>query len=130
MKEILILIAVISSIFFIPFIFSLIVAWYIPCMPDEERKPKNIKDLFTIVGYNGYCSTNFCDYQPIFEVLRIPIIGFVGTVLLILVVIIYCIHELILKIPGVAKINGIIKEKVSAIYNKIINYDLSDLRKE
>ena len=124
MKEILTLTAIIASIFFIPFIFSLIVAWYMPCMPTEERKPKNIKDLFTIISYNGFCSTNFCDYQPIFEVLKIPIIGVVCTVFFTLITIIYCIHKLILKIPGVAKINGVIKEKVSTIYNKIINYDL------
>ena len=125
MKEILILIAAIASIFLIPFIFSLILAWYMPCMPTEERKPKNIKDLFTIVWYNGYCSTNFCDYQHVFEILKIPIIGFVCTVFLTLLVIIDFIHnKLILKIPGVAKINGIIKEKVLTIYNKIINYDL------
>lgn len=111
------------SLVVLPFIVSFFVAMFcVKEMPTENRRPSSIKDCVKCVLFDGYTDTQYEEYYHFFVYARIPIIGFITTVILGIVMgIVYLlcfIWKLLLYIPGVKQITGF----VSTYYSKIINY--------
>lgn len=111
------------ALFVLPFIVSFFVAMFcVKEMPTENRRPASIKDCIKCVFFDGYTDTQYEEYYHFFVYARIPIIGFITTVILGIVMgIVYLlcyIWKLLLYIPGVKQITDF----VSTYYSKIINY--------
>lgn len=111
------------ALFVLPFIVSFFVAMFcVKEMPTENRRPSSIKDCVKCVFFDGYTDTQYEEYYHFFVYARIPIIGFITTVILgIVMSIVYLlcyIWKLLLYIPGVKQITSF----VSTYYSKIINY--------
>ena len=112
------------SLFVLPFIISFFVAMFcVKEMPTENRRPSSIKDCFKCMFFDGYTDTQYEEWYHFFVYARCPIIGFITTVILGIVmgiVYVLCfIGKLLLYIPGVRKLTTFI----STSYSKIINYN-------
>lgn len=123
MSEILTVLIVFSVICISPFIIAFFVAMFcVKEMPKEERRPASIKDCFECVFFDGYTDTQYNEYYNFFVLARCPILGFVTTVVLLLVGCIWYLvcglTKLTTYIPGVKQVYNYIADT----YNKIINY--------
>ena len=92
-------------------------------MPTENRRPSSIKDCVKCMFFDGYTNTEYREWYYFFVYSRIPIVGFVTTVFLGILIgigfITSYICELFLYIPGAKKL----VDFVSTCYSKIINYN-------
>lgn len=123
MSELISVFLFMAALFVLPFIVSFFVAMFcVKEMPTENRRPSSIKDCVKCVFFDGYTDTQYEEYYHFFVYARIPIIGFITTVILgIVMSIVYLlcyIWKLLLYIPGVKQITSF----VSTYYSKIINY--------
>ena len=112
----------IIGFFVFPFIISFIIAaFYCKEMPREERRPASIRDFYECMFFDGYTDTEYSEYMYMFAVLRVPLIGPVIVIFVVLCLFI-CLFSFIWKliklVPGV----NIIKKQVINMFNKIINY--------
>ena len=127
MSEITIIFLCLVIVFVLPFIISFFVAMFcVPEMPTENRRPSSIKDCVKCMFFDGYTDTKYGEWYTFFVYSRIPIVGFVPTVflgILMCIVFIICftskLLKLLLYIPGVNKI----KSFVTTSFSKIINYN-------
>ena len=124
MSEITIIFLCLVILFVLPFIISFFVAMFCVLeMPTENRRPSSIKDCVKCMFFDGYTNTEYREWYNFFVYSRIPIVGFVTTVFLGILIgigfIIFYICELFLYIPGVKKL----VDFVSTCYSKIINYN-------
>lgn len=112
----------IIGFFVFPFIISFIIAaFYCKEMPREERRPASIRDFYECMFFDGHTDTEYSEYMYTFAVLRVPLIGPVIVIFVVLCLFI-CLFSFIWKliklVPGV----NIIKKQVINMFNKIINY--------
>ena len=124
MSEIIIIFLCLVILFVLPFIISFFVAMFcVPEMPTENRRPSSIKDCVKCMFFDGYTNTEYREWYNFFVYSRIPIVGFVTTVFLGILIgigfLISYICELFLYIPTVKKL----VDFVSTCYSKIINYN-------
>ena len=124
MSEITIIFLCLVILFVLPFIISFFVAMFcVPEMPTENRRPSSIKDCVKCMFFDGYTNTEYREWYNFFVYSRIPIVGFVTTVFLGILMgiafIISFICELFLYIQAVKKL----VDFVSTCYSKIINYN-------
>ena len=124
MSEITIIFLCFVILFVLPFIISFFVAMFcVPEMPTENRRPSSINDCVKCMFFDGYTDTKYGEWYSFFVFSRIPIVGFITTVFLgILIGIAFLISyicELFLYIPGAKKL----VDFVSTCYSKIINYN-------
>ena len=123
MSEILIVLIVLSTICISPFIVSFFVAMFcVKEMPTENRRPSSINDCVKCMFFDGYTDTQYTEWYHFFVYARCPIIGFITTVCLGLVVCIWYLlcglFKLTTYIPGAKQLYNYIGNT----YNKIINY--------
>ena len=124
MSEITIIFLCLVILFVLPYIISFFVAMFcISEMPTENRRLSSIKDCVKCMFFDGYTNTEYREWYNFFVYSRIPIVGFVTTVFLGILMgigfLISYICELFLYIPGVKKL----VDFVSTCYSKIINYN-------
>ena len=124
MSEITIIFLCLVILFVLPYIISFFVAMFcVSEMPTENRRPSSIKDCVKCMFFDGYTDTKYEEWYNFFGFSRIPIVGFVTTVFLGILMgiafIIFYICKLFLYIPGVKKL----VDFVSTYYSKIINYN-------
>lgn len=124
MSEFIIIFLFFVILFILPFIISFFVAMFcVPEMPTENRRPSSIKDCVKCMFFDGYTDTKYGEWYNFFVYSRIPIVGFVPTVFLGILMgiafIICFIGKLLLYIPGINKI----KSFVIISFTKIINYN-------
>ena len=124
MSEIIIIFLCLVILFVLPSIISFFVAMFcVSEMPAENRRPSSIKDCVKCMFFDGHTNTEYREWYNFFVYSRIPIVGFVTTVFLgILIGIAFLISyicELFLYIPGAKKL----VDFVSTCYSKIINYN-------
>ena len=124
MSEITIIFLCLVILFVLPFIISFFVAMFCVLeMPTENRRPSSINDCVKCMFFDGYTNTEYREWYNFFVYSRIPIVGFVTTVFLGILIgigfIIFYICELFLYIPAVKKL----VDFVSTCYSKIINYN-------
>ena len=124
MSEITIIFLCLVILFVLPYIISFFVAMFcISEMPTENRRLSSIKDCVKCMFFDGYTNTEYREWYNFFVYSRIPIVGFVTTVFLGILMgigfLISYICELFLYIPAVKKL----VDFVSTCYSKIINYN-------
>lgn len=124
MSEILSIFLFFVILFVLPYIISFFIAMFcVDEMPTENKRPSSIKDCVKCMFFDGYTDTKYEEWYKFFVFSRIPIVGFVPTVFLGILMgiafVIYFICKLFLYIPGAKKIVGF----VSTCYSKIINYN-------
>lgn len=124
MSEIIIIFLFFVILFVSPYIISFFMAMFcVQEMPTENRRPSSINDCVKCMFFDGYTNTEYREWYSFFAFSGVPIVGFVTTVFLEILMgiafIISYICELFLYIPGTKKLVNFI----STSFSKIINYN-------